>query len=192
MDDQNPYAPSRASLDIPASASKADENTGIAVWRDGDVLITLMGAEMPRRCVKCNGPADEPTKARKIYWHHPALYLLVLINIIIYAIVAAVVRRKAFVSAGLCIEHKKRRRIALTCAWTGSLGGIVLVYVGMASSWGAWGAFLGVLLILGSVIGGLIFARIVYAKRIDKSYVRLRGCGSVFLDSLPPFSGQPS
>jgi hypothetical protein len=189
MDDRNPYAPSRASLTEPVS--RADGNTGIAVWRDGDVLIISIGAEMPHRCVKCNGPADQPIKARKVYWHHPVLYLLVLVNIIIYAIVAAVVRKTAFVRAGLCIEHKRRQRIASIFAWTGSLSGIVLVFLGMGSSWGFWGALLGMLLILGSVIGGLIFARIVYAKKIDKSYVRLKGCGTVFLDSLPPFSGEP-
>jgi len=189
MEDRNPYAPSQASLIATEPASGAEGNPVIAVWRDGAVLITLVGAEMPRRCVKCNGPADPPTKARKVYWHHPGLYVLVLVNIIIYAIVAAVVRRNAWVSAGLCMEHKKRRRIALISAWTGSLSGIVLIYLGMASSWGVWGSLLGYLLILGSLIGGLIFARIVYAKKIDTSYVRLKGCGSAFLDSLPPFSG---
>jgi hypothetical protein len=192
MDDRNPYAPSRASLNVTEPVSTADGNTGIAVWRDGNVLITLIGAEMPHRCVKCNGPADQPTKARKVYWHHPGLYLLVVFNIIIYAIVATLARKTTFVRAGLCIEHKKRRRIALIFAWTGSLSGIVLMFLGMGSSWGVWGALLGVLLILGSVIGGLIFARIVYAKKIDKIYVRLKGCGIVFLDSLPPFSGEPS
>jgi hypothetical protein len=188
MDDPNPYAPSRASLTATEPVSSAAGNTVIAVWRDGDVLITLVGAEMPRRCVKCNGPADQPTKARKVYWHHPGLYFLALVNVIIYAIVAAVVRRNAWVSAGLCMEHKKRRRLALISAWTGSLSGIVLIYLGMASSWGVWGSLLGFLLILGSVIGGLIFARIVHAKKIDKTYVRLKGCGTAFLDSLPPFS----
>jgi hypothetical protein len=191
MDDRNPYAPSQASLNVTEPVSRTDGSTAIAVWRDGDVLITLIGAEMPHRCVKCNGPADQPTKARKVYWHHPGLYLLLLFNVIIYAIVAAILRKKAFVSAGLCREHKKRRRLALIFAWSGSLSGIVLMFFGMGSRWGAWGALLGVLLILGSVIGGLIFGRIVHAKRIDASYVRLKGCGIAFLDSLPPFSGQP-
>jgi hypothetical protein len=191
MDDRNPYAPSQASLNVTEPVSRTDGSTAIAVWRDGDVLITLIGAEMPHRCVKCNGPADQPTKARKVYWHHPGLYLLLLFNVIIYAIVAAILRKKAFVSAGLCREHKKRRRLALISAWSGSLSGIVLMFFGMGSRWGAWGALLGVLLILGSVIGGLIFGRIVHAKRIDASYVRLKGCGIAFLDSLPPFSGQP-
>lgn len=191
MDDRNPYAPSRASLKVTEPVARADGGSAVEVWRDANVVIMLPGAQMPRRCVKCNEPAHEPTKARKLYWHHPAVYLLVLLNVVIYAIIAAVIRRKAFVNAGLCVEHKRRRRIALTFAWTGSLTGIVLMYFGMASSLGVWGAVLGLLLILVSVLGGMIFARIVYAKRIDPSYVRLKGCGVAFLDSLPPFSGQP-
>jgi len=188
MDALNPYAPSRASLS--ASERGSDGDAGDAVWRDGGLLITLIGAELPRRCVKCNSPADQPTKVRNVYWHHPGLYLLLLLNVIIYAIVAAVVRKRAAVGAGLCIEHKKRRRIAMTFAWTGALSGIVLMFFAMGSSAGAWGALLGVLLILGSCIGGLIFARVVYARKIDKTHVHLRGCGTAFLDSLPPFPGR--
>jgi len=189
MDELNPYAPSRASLSARERGSAADSHAGNAVWRDGDVLITLIGAEMPRRCVKCNGPADQPTKVRKVYWHHPVLYLLLLFNALIYAIVAAVIRKKAMVAAGLCVEHKKRRRLAMTFAWTGALGGIVLMFLGMGSSSGVWGVLVGVLLILASTIGTMIFARVVYAKKIDKTHVQLKGCGAAFLDSLPPFSG---
>jgi hypothetical protein len=189
MDDRNPYAPSQATLNIVEPASGDDTNTGVAVWRDGDQLIKLIGAEMPPRCVKCNAPAEAPTKSRKLYWHHPGLYLLLLANVVIYAIIAAIVRKKAFVAAGLCKEHKKRRKIALICAWTGSLGGIVVMFLGMGSSWGFWAVSVGVLLILASVIVGLIFSRIVYAKKIDKSHVRLKGCGVGFLASLPPFPG---
>ena len=191
MDDRNPYAPSRASLKVTDLVARSDGSATVEVWRDEDVLIMLPGAAMPRRCVKCNEPAHEPTKARKIYWHHPALYLLVALNLIIYAVVAAIIRRKAFVNAGLCIEHKRRRRMALLFSWASALTGIVLMYVGIASSLGVWGALLGLLLILVSIIGGMIYARVVYAKRIDGSYVRLKGCGIAFLDSLPRFSGQP-
>ncbi len=191
MDDRNPYAPSRASLNVTGVPPSVNASGGVAVWRDGDVLITLPGAEMPKRCVKCNEPAHEPSKARKVYWHHPTIYFLLLVNVIIYAIVATIVRKKAFVNAGLCTEHKGRRRIALAVGWTGALGGIVLTFVGAASSWGAGGALLGVLLIIVSLLVGVFFGRIVYAKRIDKSYVRLKGCGTAFLNSLPPFSGLP-
>src|SRR6185312_5268560 len=153
MDDRNPYAPSQASLSVTEPAATGGVGAGRTVWREGDLLITSIGAEMPRRCVKCNGPADQPTKARKVYWHHPGLYLLVLFNVLVYAVVVTVVRKKVFVSAGLCKEHKQRRRIAMSAAWTGALSGIVLVFVGMGTGFGVWGALAGVLLILGSIIG---------------------------------------
>jgi len=190
MANVNPYAPSRASLTATDRASAVDDNS---VWRDGKVLITLVDAEMPHRCIKCNEPADEPTKKRKVYWHHGALYLLILINALIYAIVALVVRKKALVSAGLCTEHKKRRRNALIFGWTGTIVGLVLMGHGLGSSSSGSGveSLVGILAILVSIIAGMIFGRIVYAKKIDKTYVRLKGCGVDFLDSLPQFTGEP-
>ena len=190
MANVNPYAPSRASLTATDRASAVDDNS---VWRDGKVLITLVDAEMPHRCIKCNEPADEPTKKRKVYWHHGALYLLILINALIYAIVALVVRKKALVSAGLCTEHKKRRRNALIFGWTGTIVGLVLMGHGLGSGSSGSGveALVGILTILVSIIAGMIFGRIIYAKKIDKTYVRLKGCGVAFLDSLPQFTGEP-
>jgi hypothetical protein len=186
VDERNPYAPSRASLAGSAVEPRLDGG-GATLWREGNVLVALPDASMPHRCVKCNEPAVEPTKGRKVYWHHPLLYLLLLLNVLIYAVVAMVVRKKATVAPGLCAEHKKRRGRAITLGWIGFLSGIVLVYVGEASALGFWGAMLGVLVMLGSIAAGMIFARIVYAKRIDESYVRLKGCGAPFLNSLPPF-----
>src|SRR5579872_5285818 len=110
MDQHNPYAPSRASL---AGAAVAATDAG-GTWRDGAVLVLSREASLPPRCVRCNEPADEPTKSRKVYWHSPWLYLLILFNLIIYAIVAAIVRKKAVVAPGLCSAHKKRRRIGIT------------------------------------------------------------------------------
>jgi hypothetical protein len=184
----NPYAPSRASIEG-AAVQPGRDGAGAAVWRDGDELVTLPGASMPDRCVKCNEPANAPTRARKVFWHHPAIYLILFLNVIIYAIVAMVVRKKAIVNPGLCAEHKTRRQRAITFGWAGFLGGLVLVYLGAASSFGFWGMVGGVVVMLGSIAGGIIFGRIVYARAIDKSYVRLKGCGESFLNSLPPFPG---
>jgi hypothetical protein len=89
------------------------------------------------------------------------------------------------------MEHKKRRRIALIFRLDRISQWNRADLPGNGEQLGSLGTLLGVLLTLGSVIGGLIFARIVHAKKIDKSYVRLKGCGIAFLDSLPPFSGQP-
>jgi len=115
--------------------------------------------------------------------------LLLLFNLIIFAIVAAVVRKKALVAPGLCAEHKKRRRNAITVGWVGALGGLVAIFVGAASPLGGFGALIGLVIVIGSIIVGMMYGRIVYAARIDADHVRLKGCGEPFLQSLPNFPG---
>jgi hypothetical protein len=185
MDDRNPYAPSHASLAARSSLPGGDRS-GVTAWRNQKVLVMIPDSALPPRCVKCNEPAHEPTKLRKVYWHNPAVYLLILINIIIYAIVAAIVRKRARVAAGLCAAHKKRRRLALTFAWIGLLLGPALIGMGVADSSLAVAAAVGALVTLGGAIAGIVMARVVYAQKIDKNYVWLKGCGDPFLDSLPP------
>jgi hypothetical protein len=190
MDARNPYAPSRASLDS-RSPSREGNRSGDTVWRDGNVLVLIRDAQLPDRCVKCNEPADEPTKARKVYWHHPAIYLLVLINALIYAVVGLIVRKKAVVAAGLCAVHKKRRRLALTLGWISLFAGVGLLSW-MAAGPGPKGALLaliGFVVMLASFVIGMRLARVVYAQKIDKEFVRLKGCAPEFLDTLPQFPG---
>ena len=183
----NPYAPSSASLDAVDARRGLDGE--IAVWRDAKTLVMLPGAVLPDRCVKCNAPADAPTKNRKVYWHHWGIYLVVLINIIFYAIVALIVRKKAVVAPGLCARHKTRRAVALAIGWTGVLGGLALLFVGIAQTIDPAFALLGLLLMLFAAIELIAFGRIVYPTRIDSDYVRLKGCKPAFLDTLPPFPG---
>jgi hypothetical protein len=188
MDDRNPYAPSRASLQQGA-ATPRPLGGNVTAWRDNKVMVILPDTPIPHRCVKCNEPADEPTKARKVYWHTPWLYLLLLFNVLIFAIIAMVVRKKAIVSLGLCADHKRRRRNVIATAWIGLLAGIILIYVGASSSAGVWGAGVGSLVALGSIVFGMVAGRIVIPIRIDKEYVRLKGCGRAYLETLPPFPG---
>lgn len=184
MDEHNPYAPSRASL---AGAAVAPAGGG-GTWRDGAVLVMSRDASLPPRCIRCNEPAQEPTKNRKVYWHSPWLYLLLILNLLIYAIVAAIVRKKANVAPGLCYAHKKRRRIGIAIAWTLLLGGVALLSLGVAGGESA-GIAGGTLLILVALLVSISVTRILRATRIDAQYIRLKGCGPEFLDSIPPFAG---
>lgn len=188
MDERNPYAPSPASLNAKEMPPALD-STGPLLWRDGDVLVAVPDSKLPPRCVKCNATAVPPTKARYVHWYHPALYALLLLNVIVFGVVVFMVRRRAIVAAGLCSNHQKRHRRAVRLTWTGIVLGIVLMSIGAASPLGIWGMLVGVLVTLGSLVAGMLFARVVYAKRIDKAYVRLKGCGDAFLNDLPPFSG---
>lgn len=185
MDDRNPYAPSKASLSHGRSPSESS-GSQVTAWRNLNSLVMIPGSTLPDRCVKCNEPADEPTKVRKVYWHHPGIYALILINIIIYAIVGAIVRKRALVRAGLCVAHKKRRRLAMTLAWVGVGCGIALIALSAGDRGSSADAVVGILLIVAAVIVGFLMGRVVYAQKIDEEYVWLKGCGAEFLDSLPP------
>jgi len=188
MDDRNPYAPSRASLvDRPSQVPNGSAD-GVTAWRNLKLVAMIPNTSLPPRCVKCNEPAEEPMKFRKVYWHHPAIYLLILINIIIYAIVGAIVRRRARVAAGLCAAHTKRRRVGIIVAWTSFIAGLGLMTFGFRDTTGHGGVFaaVGMLALLAAALAAIILTRVVYAQKIDKEFVWLKGCGAEFLDSLPP------
>ena len=184
MDDRNPYAPSSASLR--SDRPTFQEGANVTAWRNLKLLVMLHGGELPARCIKCNAPADEPTKVRRVYWHPSGWYLLILINLIIYALIAFIVRKRALVAPGLCIEHKKRRRIFIAVAWTVFLLGAALGIMGFNGQGSAAAGGFGMLMILVSAIIAIVGTRTVVASKIDKDYVWLKGCSPEFLDSLPP------
>src|SRR4051794_30101898 len=188
----NPYSPPKAALEAHAHGE---------YWRDGKNVMCRPGSTLPPRCVKCNEPALQGMKARKLYWHHSAWYLFVFVNIVIYVIVAMIVRRKAVVTYGICAKHRNRRWLFIAIGW----GGKALFPSGFATNphnrrwlfiaigWG--GVAVGVLLILANaavalilmlvaMLTGLFGSRLAYPTRITKEEVRLGGCGEAFLDSI--------
>jgi len=182
MPKHNPYAPSQASL-------KQSEHLGHShnVRRDGKWLVMPKDAALPSRCVKCNQDADEPTKVRTVYWHHPALYILILVSLLIYVIVAAIVRKSAKIAPGLCEDHKKRRFNAILTGWIGVLVAFIVPFVFADTQYMGAAVGLSILGFLVIIIYAMRRGRIVYAKRIDSDEVRLGGCGQEFLDSLPEY-----
>jgi hypothetical protein len=186
MDSHNPYAPSRASLGARSGAPAVSSD--VTVWRDGKTVVTLHDAALPPRCVKCNEPADLPTKVRTLYWVHPAVYLLFLAGFIILLIVYMVVRKKADVDPGLCVTHKKRRLGALAYGWIGFFGGLLLMFMGIAADSGAV-AVLGVLAMISAIVVGMIWGRLIYVKKITKQEVTLGGFSPTYLDQLPEYPG---
>ena len=55
---------------------------GTGVWRDKATLIMSKDAQLPARCIKCNAPATGARLKKKLSWHHPAIYLLILRGIV--------------------------------------------------------------------------------------------------------------
>jgi hypothetical protein len=162
----NPYSPPKAALEAHAHGE---------YWRDGKNVMCRPGSTLPPRCVKCNEPALQPMKARKLYWHHSAWYLFVFVNIVIYVIVAMIVRRKAVVTYGICAKHRNRRWLFIAIGWGGVVLGVFLILANAA---------LALILMLVAMLTGLFGSRLAYPTRITKEEVRLGGCGEAFLDSI--------
>ena len=160
------------------------------VWRRRRELVVARHAALPDRCVKCNAAAHGVQLKRKLYWHHPALYLMILFpGLLIYAIVAIIVRKRATLQVGFCAAHRSLRRRDIYIGWLVAVLGIGCFFGAAATDW--TGAFVGAGfgLLLGAVIWGMIRARVVTAKKIDEQHIYLTGACPEYLAELPEWTG---
>jgi hypothetical protein len=185
MDELNPYAPPKADLDL--------ELIEFGVWRDGPLVVMTKGSALPPRCLKCNAPTGGRTLKRKLMWHAPYWYLLILFNLIIYAIVAMIVRHTAIVMVPLCEAHRRRRRRMIALAWAIVLAAIAsFIAAVVVSDTYPNAAGIGILVALALLLAGLLVGafgtRTAVPKRIDKQYVWLQKVHPNFLAELPPWA----
>ena len=85
MSDVNPYASPSSTNQPPVLAA---EVVSQGLYCKGRVLVMHKRAVLPDRCVKSNQPAEGRRLRRNLYWHHPAIYLTILISLLIYIICA--------------------------------------------------------------------------------------------------------
>jgi hypothetical protein len=161
---------------------------GSGVWRDKSKMVVSKGAQLPDRCVKCNAPAQEPKLKKKLSWHHPAIYLLILVALLIYFVVAMILRKTATVELGLCEEHKAKHRRNIIATWLlvglGVLGFVTALVVEDSNF-----ILLGILLILAGIIYGSVTLRILTPAKIDDRFAWLKGVNKDYLDELPQWPG---
>lgn len=151
--------------------------------RSGSLLIVPAGGTLPERCVRCNEPAT--MDQRKTYsWHHPALYLLILPGLLIYAIAATLVSKKAKVSIGLCEAHRARRRNFGRAAFALLLVGLGALFAAVSYEDGRVFGVLSGLSLLAAVLVASFGTRVLIPKSIDREEARFKGCGDIFLASL--------
>lgn len=151
--------------------------------REGEFVFVPKGGDLPPRCIRCNAPARRPVKARTLMWHAPALYLLILVGLLLYAIVALIVRKRVTVSPGLCASHAAQRTRERLVGVGVSLGSLIGVFAALSSDAGATAPALGVLGLVALVVTA-IRTRLIYPKRIDDRGATLAGFGAPFLASL--------
>jgi len=155
-----------------------------SAWSDGKKVMTYNQRALPARCYKCNHAAVEPPLKRKLYWHPVAYYLLIFVNLIVYVLVAMVVRKRASVDVYLCARHIQRRKYFIIGGWSGTALGMVMLMTGIAENIGALTA-VGFFVILLAIIVAMRGASLIRATRIKGDTVWLSGAGKEFLASLP-------
>ena len=153
------------------------------IWRNKQVLVMTKEAALPARCVKCNAPTNNRLK-RQLRWHHPALYLVIIVGVLFYFILALVISKSATVHVGFCEEHAAARKRGFLI----TLGLVLLSLAGFV--YGAANESPAILLVslavfLGSLIFGIVRARVVAPQKIDDQYVWLTGVNGEYLQQFP-------
>ena len=181
LNELNPYAPPAADVD------SLQLEPG-AYWRDGDALVLSRGAvaALPDRCVRCNAPAQGFKLKRTVYWHPPALYLLIVVSALIYVVVALIVRKSVKIELGLCPTHRRRRWLGVALLFAGVLVPLALGL--LHERLGAAVLPLALLAMAGGVVAGVVFSRVVHARRMDREHAWLR-VGAPFLASVETRTG---
>jgi len=181
----DPYAPPDAEI---GPSPLGLEPAGI--HREGKVLVVPRGSEhaLPARCLKCGEATTVDPLVRKVAWHPRWVFFLLLLNVIFFAIGAALTRKRMELAMPLCDQHQRTRR--------------TLLYGGLLSMIGSWVVGFGlaialdndasaVLAIAGGLLGtaGLITTLAVLsplsAQRIDEQEGRFFGAKPAFLDHVP-------
>jgi hypothetical protein len=155
------------------------------VWREGNILVATKDATFPNRCLKCNNTTEWDRINKKLYWHNPAWFLILLVfSPLVYLLVALSVRKTATVQIPLCTKHRENRK--MTTMIGGSIFGLGLIMI-IPSFMFDTGA--GILLsVLALLAGGIVCAigrRLVTPTKIDNEYVWMKGACKEFLQDLP-------
>lgn len=188
-DQPNPYA---APLELTAYEPPVLDTAPFAgLWRQGNLLVMHKEAPLPNICLKSNLPATHRLQ-RNLYWHHPAIFLLIFLHILIYAVVAVVVRKKAKIHIPLTAEWFHRRRRRMLIAWSVVFLGVVIFGIGAVyvdqSPWAPFCLIVAVFLMLGAAIYGLASCRLVSPKKMTDTYIWLKGVHPEYLDRLDPWT----
>ncbi len=185
----NPYqAPLASPPPIPNRSGPPMAQVEGGLWRDGKLLVMDKRAALPPRCVKSNVPTRRTLK-RSLSWHHPAIFLSILLGLLIYVILALVLRKTATIYIGLSDEWFAKRRMAIFVSWMIVLSGIGTLVATLAlndrSNNLIYLAPVAILMMFIGAIYGLTGARMVSPKKITDTHIWLKGVHPDFLATLP-------
>ena len=175
-----------------------DEEGGVGhsresgIWRDANQMVMTRDAELPYVCIKTNRPADV-WLPRTVSWYPKWTLVLVPLGLLVFVIVAGLLRRQTTIRVGLCESRRVGRVWALVLAWGGIVLGLGLLLLGAVleerQPEAAYLMPLGVVLFFGSAIVGDTLPTIVSAAYITEDHIWLKGVHPDYLARFPEFPG---
>jgi hypothetical protein len=159
------------------------------IWRHGELLVMHKMAQLPDVCVK----SGEPTKTRlkrNLQWFNPLIYLALLVNVLVFAVLASILAKRATIYIGLSEYWLKRRRNAILAGWLIGLAGTATFigsFVALAAEIDWWWALmlLSIVLMIFGLCWGQYRGRMVHPHKIDEQYVWLKGVHPNVLAMFP-------
>ena len=182
-DTENPYAP-------PTTQDLLAPTTGL-IRIEGKSLVVPKGYIFPAVCLKTGATDDlAPRERRKFSWSNPKLALLILINLFIYAIVAAIVSKRGEVQFQLSRNVARKRRNTVLRNW-----GLFLLAIGCFVGGGYTGQPMllcaGAIALLLCVILGFVAARFLWPQKVDATHIWIRGIPENVAEALVLSQSQP-
>ncbi len=155
---------------------------GGSAWREGKQVVIADQSVLNDVCLKCGDAAGGKRLKRKFYWHSPFITLLFLLNVVIYIVVAMIVRKKIETEFGFCDGCKSRRRWSILIGWLLLLSavGIAAVGAGQESPW----AFVAIAPLLIGLIWFVVKVPVLRPKKIKDSIGWFTGAHERYLASL--------
>ena len=189
MDEINPYQPPTTSE--PTSLGNKDGDFRF----DGEHLWVRDGARLPLRCIYTNQSYQENPDlkeiSKRIAWSNPLFALLLLLNVLVYLIVALCVQKKGQIHFLADKAVLKKKKLHVTLGFLALLASVAALIFGGIYSSNNDDTLLGLVSLLIGLAG--MIASIIYMSRSGNTlraskhqdgWFRLAGCGKPFLDSL--------
>lgn len=166
------------------------------VWSDGQYLVVAQNATLPSVCVVTN---QKPVKAitRSFYWHHPAVYISILAGLLIFVILALVLRKNQKLALPVSEMALQKRKGGLLKCWAAAalcILGVVGSFVLMANQNGASDSgflitmfllFFGFIGLLVSAVVGSRYASVLRPKKITDQAGWYVGASPEYLARFP-------
>ncbi|MBX7220790.1 MAG: hypothetical protein K1Y36_12645 [Blastocatellia bacterium] len=159
------------------------------IWQHGNELVMHKQAVLPDVCVVCNCPAEGVRLRKKLRWHSPWLLLLLLVNVIVFAVVASILQKRATVDLGVCEKHLMRHKNFYWMSWLLCVTGIIGLLVSISQSSG-WIALGGVGLIVAGAVCGTM-SKLIGVSRIDETHIWLKKVHPDLMAQFPNWLSNP-